>query len=97
MKKFLILVFITVLISACSLAKATEAPTAVPQLNISDPAKKLEATAAYARILDLATTAMSSRSSSTQTRAQGITGRSLGKLTRILLSSSQMSIAPMNL
>ena len=45
MKKFLILSFITVLISACSLAKATEAPTAVPQVNISDPAKMLEASA----------------------------------------------------
>ena len=45
MKKFFILLFITAFISACSLAKATEAPTAVPQLNISDPAKNLEATA----------------------------------------------------
>ena len=45
MKKFFILFFITAFISACSLAGATEAPTAVPQLNISDPAKNLEATA----------------------------------------------------
>ncbi len=45
MKKFLTLLFVTILISACSLAKATEAPTTVPQLNISDPAKELEATA----------------------------------------------------
>ena len=45
MKKFLTLLFVTTLISACSLAGATEAPTAVPQLNISDPAKNLEATA----------------------------------------------------
>ena len=45
MKKFLILLFITAFISACSLAKATEVPTAVPQVNISDPAKILEATA----------------------------------------------------
>jgi inhibitor of cysteine peptidase len=45
MKKIMILLFITALISACSRASATEAPTAVPQLNISDPAKNLEATA----------------------------------------------------
>jgi predicted secreted protein len=44
MKKIVILLFITALISACSRASATEAPTAVPQLNISDPAKNLEAT-----------------------------------------------------
>jgi inhibitor of cysteine peptidase len=45
MKKIMTLLFITALISACSRASATEAPTAVPQLNISDPAKNLEATA----------------------------------------------------
>ena len=45
MKKLLTLLFLTALISACSLAKATEAPTAAPQLQISDPAKNLEATA----------------------------------------------------
>ncbi len=43
MKKFLIFLSITAFISACSLAKATEAPTTVPQLQISDPAKILEA------------------------------------------------------
>jgi inhibitor of cysteine peptidase len=45
MKNIVTLLFITVLISACSRASATEAPTVVPQLNISDPAKNLEATA----------------------------------------------------
>jgi inhibitor of cysteine peptidase len=45
MKKIMTLLFITALISACSRASVTEAPTAVPQLNISDPAKNLEATA----------------------------------------------------
>ena len=43
MKKFLIFLSITAFISACSLAKATEAPTTVPQLQISDSAKILEA------------------------------------------------------
>lgn len=45
MKNLLTLLFLTALISACSLARATEAPTAIPQVNISDPAKELEATA----------------------------------------------------
>lgn len=45
MKKLLTLLFLTAFISACSPAKATEAPTIVPQLQISDPAKNLEASA----------------------------------------------------
>jgi inhibitor of cysteine peptidase len=45
MKRFFVRLLIPILLFGCSFAKATEAPTAVPQLNISDPAKNLEATA----------------------------------------------------
>ena len=42
MKKFLTFLFIAALLTACSRGIATEKPVA-PQLNISDPAKNLEA------------------------------------------------------
>ena len=45
MKRILAFLTIAMLLSACSLAGATEEPTVVPQLNISDPAKILEASA----------------------------------------------------
>ncbi len=45
MKRILTFFTIAMLLSACSLAGATEEPTVVPQLNISDPAKILEASA----------------------------------------------------
>ena len=45
MKRILTFFTIAMLLSACSLAGATEDPTVVPQLNISDPAKILEASA----------------------------------------------------
>ncbi len=45
MKRILTFLTIAMLLSACSLAGATEEPTVVPQLNISDPAKILEASA----------------------------------------------------
>ena len=44
MKKILTFLFITILLSACSRSIATEEP-AIPVLDISDPAKILEATA----------------------------------------------------
>ncbi len=45
MKRILTFFTIAMLLSACSLAGVTEEPTVVPQLNISDPAKILEASA----------------------------------------------------
>ena len=45
MKRILTFFTIAMLLSACSLAGATEEPIVVPQLNISDPAKILEASA----------------------------------------------------
>ncbi len=45
MKKILTLLIFAILLFACSFANATEAPTAAPQLDISDPAKILEAAA----------------------------------------------------
>lgn len=45
MKKILVFLFVAILLVACSSGSVTQGPTAIPQLNISDPAKKLDATA----------------------------------------------------
>ncbi len=45
MRKILTFLTTAILLFACSLANATQAPTAAPNLNISDPAKKLETAA----------------------------------------------------
>jgi inhibitor of cysteine peptidase len=43
MKKILTTLFIAFVLFACSVAQPTESPTAVPQPEVSDPAKVLEA------------------------------------------------------
>ncbi len=47
MRKILTFLIFAILLSACAVTGATEAPTAAPQFEISDPAKSLEAAAAH--------------------------------------------------